>query len=936
MRVKSTVLRLGLGVASACAAIALVDSPESRGAPVSGDEPRKETAAVVDKSKLPPLIDRELLFGDPKVSGAQISPDGRWITFLKPHRDVLNVWVKKRDEPFSTATPLTADTTRPVTGYFWTEDSRFVLYVQDKGGDENFHVYAVDPAGEAEAATGAPAARDLTPLDGVRAMIYALPEKTPEKIVVGLNDRDPAMHDVYLVDIATGDRELLVTNDSNVAQWTVDREGSVRLAWRQTADGGSEILLVEQGRPGKSIYSCSFEETCTPYRFHKDGRGVYIISDKGGDVNLSRLLLLDVTTGKAEVVDSDPERQVDFGGALFSDKTEELIGTVYVGDRVRIYPRTQELARDIEFLRDELPDGELSLRAGTKDERFRIIAVSSDVNPGSAWLYDRRGPSVEKLYDSRPELPAEDLAHVEPVSYEARDGLRIPGYLTLPRGAPPKKLPTVIFPHGGPWARDMWGFDPFAQLLANRGYAVLQPNFRGSTGYGKTFLNAGNEEWGTGAMQHDLTDGVKYLVERGIADPDRVAIMGGSYGGYAALAGMAFTPDVYAAGVSIVGPSSIITLLESIPPYWGPLRKIFEKRVGDPSDPADRERLIAQSPLFRAKEIKSPLLVIQGANDPRVKQAESDQIVVALRDLDRQVEYFVAEDEGHGFAGEENRLAMIAVIEEFLATHLGGRYQEDASPAVAERVEDLRVDISKVTLKGESGAAKNAETAPLPLPAAGSFSPGTSTYASVIALPGGREMSMRSTNTVVLDESGERPVWRIETSAESPLGAATDTYVLDRENLLPLSRRAVQGPVIIDLSFGAGKVQGSIESPMGEMSIDQKLQAPVFSSGAALEATLGALPLEAGFETPYRTFDPQSASVRLWSFRVEALETVEVPAGRFEAFVCTVKSLDDSDEGGRIWISVDPPRRILKTEYAVPTPMGRATVTSTLQRIGTN
>ncbi|MHC4447941.1 MAG: S9 family peptidase, partial [Planctomycetota bacterium] len=665
---------------------------------------------------LPPLIDRELFFGDPEISGAQISPDGQWVSFRRPYRDVMNIWVKRTGEPFDAAHPLTADEQRPVRGYFWTQDSRYVLYVQDKGGDENYHIYAVDPAGKPAGDTGVPEARDLTPIDGIRASIYAVPETTPDQIIVGLNDRDPALHDVYRLDIDTGERDLLIRNETNVARWITDLEGNVRLAWQQTPDGGSEILPVKNGQLGKAIYTCNFEESCAPVRFHKNGRQVYIVSNKGENVDLARLMLMDPDTGDAKLVESDPEREVDFGDAVFSDRTEELIATVYVGDRQRIYPRAAEIEKDLAFLRKRLPDGEIGLGSRTEDERLWVVSVSRDVNPGQVYLYDRKQMTVEKLYDSRPDLPTEHLAQMQPARYEARDGTEIPAYLTTPKDMEPRNLPVILLPHGGPWGRDMWGYDSFAQFLANRGYAVLMPNFRGSAGYGKSFLNAGNKEWGTGIMQHDLTDGVKYLIERGIADPDRVAIMGGSYGGYATLAGVTFTPDLYAAGVSIVGPSNIITLLNSIPPYWGPIKKIFHRRVGDPDNPEDRQRLEAQSPFYHAEQIKSPLLVIQGANDPRVNKAESDQIVVAMRDLGRSVEYLVAPDEGHGFAGEENRLAMFAVIEKFLAEHLGGRYQTGASPEVAERMAVLQVDVSALEMPTVPEEGEWAKTAPLPVP----------------------------------------------------------------------------------------------------------------------------------------------------------------------------------------------------------------------------
>ena len=647
-------------------------------------------------AKMPPLIDREVFFGDPQVSGAQLSPDGKWISFRKPYAGVMNVWVKAIDAPFDAARPLTADTKRPLGRHFWTEDSRYVLFVQDEGGTEDFHVFAVDPSADAEATSGVPPARDLTPMQGIRAFIYAVPEATPSKIIVGINDRDPALHDVYRVDIDTGARELLIKNDTNVSEWVTDLAGVVRLAMRQRPDGGTDIIVVEDGALGRLLYQCGWEETCAASRFHKDGKRVYVQSNKG--VDLIGLLLVDVATGQAERVDSDPEAEVDLSGTWFSDTTEELIATEYVGDRARIYPRTETLRRELEWLRGRLPDGEISYRSSTEDDALFVIRVASDVNPGAVYLYDRGDKTLDKLYDLRPELPSDQLAKMHPIRYKARDGREIPGYLVTPKGIAAEKLRTVIFPHGGPWYRDFWGYDGIAQFLANRGYAVMMPNFRGSAGFGKRFLNAGNGEWGTGIMQHDITDGVRYLIDEGIADPDQVAIMGGSYGGYATLAGVTFTPDLYAAGVSIVGPSNIITLLNSIPPYWGPMKQMFVRRVGDPDDPNDRARLQAQSPFFHAENIKAPLLIIQGANDPRVKEAESEQIVVALRDLKRPVAYLLAPDEGHGFAGRENRLAMFAEIERFLGEHLDGRFQDDVAPEVADRLAALRVDVAEVEM----------------------------------------------------------------------------------------------------------------------------------------------------------------------------------------------------------------------------------------------
>ncbi len=645
---------------------------------------------------MPPLIDRELFFGDPEISGAQLSPDGEYISFVKPYEGVRNIWLKKRDEPFDAAKPITADSA-PVPGYFWSQDSRYVLYVQDKGGNENFHIYAVDPRGAADEATGVPEARNLTDVDGVRALIYSIPKSRPDTLIVGLNNRDPRFHDVYEISISSGERTLKIENTQGVGGYLYDLDGKVRLAVRQKPDGGNEILRVEPDGSLVQVYEVSYREAASPIRFHKDGKRVYMSTNRGDDVDLRRLVLFDPETGVEELVESDPEGRVDFGSAAFSRTTDELILTAYVGDRLRLYPKDPQLERDLEVLRDKLPDGELGLASSTRDMRYHLVSNSRDVDPGSVYLYDRETGDVTLLYRSRPDLPSEHLAEMQPLRYTARDGLEIPSYLTLPRGVEPKNLPVVVMPHGGPWARDYWGYDPYAQFLANRGYAVLQPNFRSSTGYGKNFLNAGNHEWGIGAMQHDLTDGVQHLIDQGIADPERVGIFGGSYGGYATLAGVTYTPELYACGIPYVAPSNLITLMESFPEYWRPfLKGSWYLRVGDPQNPEDREDLIARSPLFKVDQIQVPLLVVHGANDPRVKQQESDQIVVELREKGHDVEYIVAPDEGHGFRAPNNRKALAVAMERFLAKHLGGRVQDDVLDSTATRLDEITVDVASV------------------------------------------------------------------------------------------------------------------------------------------------------------------------------------------------------------------------------------------------
>jgi len=902
---------------------ALAAQPAAPVAPAAGVQP----LGYLDQ--LPPLIDREVFFDDPKIAASQVSPDGTYMTFTKPYKGVENIWIKGIDEPFDAARPLTADE-RPVPGYFWSEDSKYVLYVQDKGGNENFHVYAVDPKAAPEEATGVPPARDLTPLENVRAFIYAVPEATPGTILVGLNDRDPALHDVYSVDLATGERKLLIQNDANVASWVTDLDGKVRLAVRQTPDGGTEILRVADGKLGDALYTCSWQETCSPVRFHKDGKRVYLESNKGDDVDLVRLLLVDVATGESTVVESDPEGEVDFGGAVFSDATEDLIATVYVGDRIRVYPKTEKLAKALELLRSKLPDGEISFAPQTNDDRLVKVVVSRDVDPGTVYLFDWQKGTVKKLYESRPDLPSEDLAPMQAIRYKARDGKTIPAYLTIPKGVEAKNLALVLLPHGGPWARDGWGYNSRHQFLANRGYAVLSPNFRGSTGYGKAFLNAGNNEWGQ-AMQDDLTDGVKYLVDKGIVDPKRVCIAGGSYGGYATLAGVTFTPDLYTCGVDLFGPSNLISLLNSIPPYWGPVRKQFLLRMGDPSTPEGEKQLKAQSPLFSVDKIKAPLLVVQGANDPRVKKAESDQIVVAMRDKGLPVEYLVAPDEGHGYRGRENRLALFARFEEFLADHLGGRYQKSMEPDVAEKLAAITVDVSTVEKPKVATGLDAAKEAPLPAVMPAAIRKGTLEYSSTATIQG-QEMEMTSSRTVAETTTDDgTAALEVATSSQSPVGSSEDRFVLAADSLRPIARHVTQGPATIEVAYGAGKVTGQISAGPRTIPIDLTLDAPAFGGDAALDTVLTALPLEDGYHTSIRVAEiGMQQRVRYFSVRVAGEENVELPIGSFETYRVEVGALDDEGGDQTAWITKDAPRMVVKDESQLPPQMGGGTVTTVL------
>ncbi|PKO95212.1 MAG: S9 family peptidase, partial [Bacteroidetes bacterium HGW-Bacteroidetes-9] len=503
----------------------------------------------------------------------------------------------------------------------------------------------------------------------------------------------------YKMKISTGERTLIRQNsgEDRITGWVFDWDDQLRLANRANTDGSNELLRVDKDA-FTPIYKTNIFESAYPAAFDKKNEKIYLVTNKGDDVDLTRLVLFDPITLKEEQVEADPLNRVDLGDVSMSEVTREIIYTSYQDEHNRIYFKDKSYEADYNLIMKQLPGTEIYFSRSTADERYWIIGAYSDVDPGTTYLFDRNTKKLTFQYRPRPNIPIENMAQMKPITYKSSDGMEIPAYLTLPKGVEAKNLPLIVFPHGGPWARSGWGFNSYAQFLANRGYAVLDPNFRSSTGYGKKFVDAGNNEWGQ-KMQDDLTWGVKYLVEQGIADPKRVGIMGGSYGGYATLAGLAFTPDVYACGVSIVGPSNLLTLLNSIPPYWEAGRVVFHTRMGDPNTLEGKAQLERQSPLNSASKINAPLLVVQGANDPRVNKHESDQIVVALRERGFPVEYIVAPDEGHGFARPVNNMAMLAAAEKFLAKHLGGRYQESMKPEVATRLGEITVDPKTVTLE---------------------------------------------------------------------------------------------------------------------------------------------------------------------------------------------------------------------------------------------
>jgi dipeptidyl aminopeptidase/acylaminoacyl peptidase len=864
----------------------------------------------------PQLIDRELIFGDPEISGAQLSPDGKYLAFQKPWKGTRNIFVKGVDEPFSAARLLTAEPKRPIAGYLWSRDSKYILFAKDNDGDENFNVYEVNPAATPAPGADVPATRDLTGLKGIRVMLVDVPRNDPDTVYIGLNDRDKAWHDLYKLKLSTGEKILVRKNTERIAGWGFDLQGNLRLATRSAENGDTEILRVDADKFTK-IYSCNVFESCNTMRFQKDGKRAYMDTNKGSDMDLSALVLLDPETGKTETVESDPLKKVDFGGATFSEATQELAMTTYIDDRRRQYFKDRGFEKDFQWLERRLPGKVIGRASSTLDERVWLVNASSDTEPGETYIFDRKTHKLTLQYKVREKLPREALAEMKPVRYQSSDGLEIPAYLTLPKGIPGKNLPTIIFPHGGPWGRDVWGYNGYAQFFANRGYAVLSMNFRGSTGYGKKFLDAGNKEWGR-KMQDDVTWGVKYLVSEGIADPKRMGIFGGSYGGYATLAGVAFTPDLYTAAVDLFGPANLITLMESIPPYWEAGRQMFYQRMGNPTTPDGKALLVERSPLTSASKIKTPLLIAQGANDPRVNHAESEQIVVALRDRGFPVEYLLIPDEGHGFARPVNNMASLMATEKFFAQYLDGRYQEGGTPEVTARLKEITVDPKSVVL------AKKIDASSVGAPKlAMDLQPGTFKYQANLEI-GSQKIKLTASTTIAEDGGA----WTATDVVDTPNGAMTEVSTLEKGTLIERKLNVKQGPVAIDLNFAGDKATGNMNMNGQDQPVSVDLGGPLFGDAAGAKQAISCLPLTEGYSTTYRNFDVQKQKVKLMLLKVSGVETVTVPAGTFEAYKLEISSADGGADKETLWITKDSHKAV--KESAVMASMGGAVLTQEL------
>jgi dipeptidyl aminopeptidase/acylaminoacyl peptidase len=629
----------------------------------SAQAPQTAAERVASTSVIP----RTALFGNPEKTQGRLSPDGKYVSFIAPRDGVLNIWLAERDK-LDAAKPITNDQKRGIRQHFWAYDNKHVLFIQDEGGDENFHLYAVDVV------TGTQ--KDLTPYKGVRAEVAGLSWKKPGVIAVGINDRVPEWHDLYEVDLNTGKRVLVLQNTQEFAGYNLDFDLKPRIVSKNDAEGSE--LLRRVGDKWVSMLRIGQADSLTSglIGIEFSGKTALLQSSVGRDK--AALERVDLATGKTTLLASSD--QADLEDVWIEPKTFKPQAYIVNYLKPEITVLDPSMKKDVDLLTKELGDG-FTIGNRTLDDMFWSVTTDDALAPASTYIYDRRAGKLTRLFDHRPALAKAPLVPMQSLELKARDGLTLISYLSLPPGSdtngdniPDSPVPMVLNVHGGPWGRDTYGFDNEHQWLANRGYAVLSVNFRASTGFGKAFINAGNKEW-AGKMHDDLLDAVDWAVKQKITTRDKVAIYGGSYGGYATLVGVTFTPDTFACGVDIVGPSNLNTLLGSIPPYWKSFYEEFATRVGDPRTPEGKKLLDDRSPLSRVEAIRKPLLIAQGANDPRVKQAEADQIVKSMKDKNLPVTYVLYPDEGHGFARPTNRTSFYAVAEGFLAQCLGGRYE---------------------------------------------------------------------------------------------------------------------------------------------------------------------------------------------------------------------------------------------------------------------
>lgn len=638
----------------------------------SGEQTKNETEPMATMTT--PLLPMESFFKNPEKNNFQISPNGTYYSYLAPYESRMNIHVENIET--GEVTRVTSQTDRDIAGYFWTSNEQLV-FMRDNGGDEFWYLVATDINTGEE--------RTLTKEDSVATRIIDDLEDIPNEMIIGLNKRNPQVFDAYRLNLATGEMTMIAENPGNITGWMTDHNGKLRVAI--TTDGTDKSILYRETEkdPFTTVTTTNFKESVSPRFFTFDNKNLYATSNVGRDKEAA--IVFNIAEGK-EVEELYANETNDVSGMRYSNKRKVLTAATYTSDKRNRHFFDEETKAMFDRIQNELAGYEIAFTGSTKEEDKFIIRTYSDRSLGAYYFYDKNTDELKHLTDVSPWINEDQMASMKPIQYQSRDGLTIHGYLTLPKDLEEaKKLPVVVVVHGGPWARDNWGFNPPVQFLANRGYVVLQMNFRGSTSYGRKFWEASFDQWGL-AMQDDVTDGVKWLIDQGVADPERIAIFGGSYGGYATLQGLVKDPDLYACGVDYVGVSNLFTFMKGIPEYWKPYLAMMHEMVGDPSNPEDSTRMAATSPALNAEKITAPLFIAQGAKDPRVVKSESDQMVEAMKANGVTVEYMVKENEGHGFRNEENRFEFFGAMERFLHEHIGGRAIEEGASSEEEGVAD--------------------------------------------------------------------------------------------------------------------------------------------------------------------------------------------------------------------------------------------------------
>ncbi|MFI5154116.1 MAG: prolyl oligopeptidase family serine peptidase [Chitinophagales bacterium] len=833
-----------------------------------------------------PLIDREFFFGNPEFIDPKLSPDGRMISFLRAYKGILNIWVKKTEDPFSKSYPITASE-EPVNNSYWTLDSRLILFSHNTWENDIYNVFAVDPVDSVESPLGVPYVHNLYPSDSQSVKIIRASALDSDLLWVGSMNKDQPFDDLYKFRISTGSLTLIRKNADRISQIFFDWNEVPRIGIRyESKDSSLELLRLNKDGSSTKIYDCSNLDICKIIGFSADNQWVYIKTNKGEQQDLVKLIRLNPETMKWNDVEQDPLNKVDLGRVLLGDSTHDLLFTSYFDDNLRVYWKDSSYQQDELFLRSKFPDRQIAFQQSSTNEQRYLITISADDKLPQVYSFDRDTKSLILQYTEYSRLkPFENaLSKIQPETYQSSDGMNIGAYLSMPKGYPSKNLPLIVMPHDGPWSRDYRGFNHIVQWLNSRGYAVLQMNYRGSSGFGKKFLNAGNRQWGL-LMQDDITWGINDLIGRGIADPRRIAIMGNGYGGYAALAGLAFTSDIYTAAVAIDGPSNLITLIGSIPANWNKSKRIFAERVGDDSRHDGRIKLERTSPLFADSAIKSPLLMIQDRYRSRIAKIESDQLVIDLRDSGRKVEYLDISEESQNASRTSNQSVAFARAESFLGKNLHARYQESVRPDVARRLQEITVDIAALT----PGIAK--VFSPLQkFDAPGAdLNQGSYTY-GVMADLRNRRIPLNMTRTIVDDSLN----WIVTDKITGQMGEQTDEAVYQKGSLIPVSRKTTQRNATNEYDYFGNDIRANLSGK----TVNSSIEGAYLHDGAGIDMLIARMPLKEGFESAFNLVG-DDGKPKLYQLKVLGMEKMNGA----NCYKVQLTNVDNTTINTLMWIS---------------------------------